>query len=134
MDARSEQNLTGVHPHLVAIVRRAHEMMAEDSPGLSFVVTEGLRDIERQRALVSAGASRTMNSYHLRGLAVDLAATIEGIGIRWDWPLYARISRRMKAAAEELGHRITWGGDWDSDCSSADESFRDGPHFQLEVA
>ena len=140
MDERSEANLVGVHPFLVAIVRGAHAMMLDDSPGLAFMVIEGVRNLDRQRALVAAGASRTMNSYHLMritkqgtfGLAVDLLAEIEGLGARWDWPLYPRIARRMKAAAEQLGHRITWGGDWDGDNSSANESFRDGPHFQLE--
>jgi peptidoglycan L-alanyl-D-glutamate endopeptidase CwlK len=142
LDDRSESSLRGVHPSLVRVVRLAHRMMCDDAPGLSFVVTEGLRSAERQRALVSAGASRTMNSFHLPrvtrigeyGCAVDLAAHVDGIGIRWDWPLYPRIARRMKAAAGELGAAITWGGDWDGDGSSHDESFRDGPHFQIEGA
>lgn len=140
LDERSESSLVGVHPYLVRVVRLAHRMMCDDAPGLSFVVTEGLRSVERQRALVSSGASRTMNSYHLPrvtrlgeyGCAVDLAAHVADIGIRWDWPLYPRIARRMKAAAAELGHAITWGGDWDGDGSSDDERFKDGPHFQIE--
>jgi peptidoglycan LD-endopeptidase CwlK len=131
MDVRSETSLEGVHPTLVAIVRRAHAMMSEDAPGLSFIVTEGVRTVERQRALMSAGASQTMHSHHLArptavgvvGLAVDLAALVDG-EVRWDWPIYPRIARRMKAAASEIGARITWGGDW--------TTFPDGPHFQLE--
>ena len=141
LDERSESSLRGVHPDLVRVVRRAHMLMSEDSPGLSFVVIEGLRSLERQRALVSAGASRTMNSKHLPrvgrdgrefGHAVDLAAEVRGLGIRWDWPLYPRIARRMRAAAAELGVSLTWGGDWDGDGSSDDESFKDGPHHQIE--
>jgi peptidoglycan LD-endopeptidase CwlK len=132
LDDRSEPNLVGVHPDLVRCVRLAHRMMCDDAPGLSFVVIEGTRSLERQRALVSAGASETMDSYHLPtytqrgfyGCAIDFAASIEGLGVRWDWPLYPRIARRMKAAAEELGLRITWGGDW--------ERLRDGPHIQIE--
>lgn len=123
MDKRSEEKLQGVHPHLVAVVRRAHQMMEESSNGLSFVVTEGMRSIVRQAELVAVGASRTMDSYHLRGDAVDVMATVNGDG-RWDWPLYPKIARRFKDAAEELGYSITWGGDW--------KRLRDGPHFQIE--
>lgn len=131
IDARSEGRMYGVHPDLIAVVRAAHAAMADQAPGLSFVVTEGLRSVTRQAQLVAAGASRTMSSYHITGLAVDLAATVNG-DVRWDWPLYPRIARHMQAAANDLGHRITWGGDWDGDGSSADENFKDGPHFQLE--
>jgi peptidoglycan L-alanyl-D-glutamate endopeptidase CwlK len=89
---------------------------------LSFVVTEGLRTVERQRELVRTGASQTMKSKHLEGRAFDVAATING-RVHWDWPLYVQISEVMKDAARELGIALEWGGDW--------KSFTDGPHFQL---
>lgn len=118
---RSKRNLAGVHPDLVAIVCRAAVMMAERDDGLSFVVTEGLRSTVRQAELVKARASRTMNSRHLTGHAVDLAATV-GDQVRWDWPLYDELGRVMKAAAQ--GVPLVWGGDW--------KSLRDGPHFELD--
>jgi peptidoglycan L-alanyl-D-glutamate endopeptidase CwlK len=62
-----------------------------------------------------------MNSRHLTGHAVDLAAVV-GTEVRWDWPLYDKLSGFMKAAAKELNIPIEWGGDW---------KFKDGPHFQL---
>jgi peptidoglycan L-alanyl-D-glutamate endopeptidase CwlK len=89
---------------------------------VEFTVTEGLRSAERQRRLVAAGASRTLNSRHLSGHAVDLAAKVGG-KVRWDWPLYARLAEAMKTAASELNLPLVWGGDW--------RSFRDGPHFEL---
>jgi peptidoglycan L-alanyl-D-glutamate endopeptidase CwlK len=89
---------------------------------LEFVVIEGMRTTQRQAELVASGASKTMNSRHLTGHAVDLAASVKG-EIRWDWPLYHRIASAMKAAATELGVDITWGGDW--------KTFKDGPHFEL---
>lgn len=30
-----------------------------------------------------------------------------------------------------ISHQLIWGGDWDSDGRSADETFRDYPHFEL---
>ena len=120
LNERSEKNLVGVNPDLVRVVRKAALLLA-DGP-LGFVVTEGLRTKERQEQLVAAGASKTMNSRHLTGHAVDLAATVGG-EIRWDWPLYRTLADLMKSAAEIEKVDIVWGGDW--------LTFRDGPHFEL---
>lgn len=116
--ARSMRNLKGVHPDLVKVAVRALEITDID-----FGVTEGLRTVDRQRELVAAGASRTMNSRHLTGHAIDVVAIIKG-EIRWDWPLYARLAVHFKKAAHELQVPITWGGDW--------PRFRDGPHYELQ--
>lgn len=118
LSQRSLNNLKGVHPDLVAVVHRAIAITPVD-----FTVTEGLRTVERQKQLVATGASKTMNSRHLTGHAVDLAAWVGG-GIRWDWPLYDVLAVAMKKAAQELEIPIIWGGDW--------VTFRDGPHFELD--
>ncbi len=117
LDERSEKRLDGVNEALVSVVRRAARNTTVD-----FIVTEGLRTKERQAQLVAKGASRTMNSKHLTGRAVDLAAMIDG-EVRWDWPPYHKLAKAMKDAAAECGVKIVWGGDW--------RSFRDGPHFEL---
>lgn len=120
LNKQSEKNLVGVHPDLVRVVRRAADLLADGPVG--FIVTEGLRTKERQEQLVAAGASKTMNSRHLTGHAVDLAATVYG-DVRWDWPLYRQLADIMKAASEVEHVNLTWGGDW--------LTFRDGPHFEL---
>jgi len=121
---RDHARMQGVHPDLIRVVELARTRVP-------FIVTEGLRTRERQVLLVERGASRTMNSRHLTGHAVDLAYWLDdGDGvpengeIRWDWPLYARLGEAVKQAARELGVAIVWGGDW--------QSFRDGPHFELD--
>ena len=115
---RSLTNLQGVHPDLVKVVKRAIQLSSID-----FTVTEGLRTKERQAQLLKAGASKTMNSRHITGHAVDLAAWVDG-GVRWDRPLYAKLAKAMKAAAAELKVAIIWGGDW--------RTLKDGPHFELD--
>jgi peptidoglycan L-alanyl-D-glutamate endopeptidase CwlK len=120
LSPRSEQRLVGVHPDLVAIIRRA-----ADFPGASFVVTEGVRTMARQKQLVASGASTTLKSRHLTGHRVDLAALVGGV-VRWDWPLYYKLAATVKQAAIAVGHPVEWGGDW--------KSFKDGPHFQLPWA
>lgn len=118
LSQRSRTRLKGVRPELTAVVEAALALSPVD-----FMVTEGLRDPARQAALVKAGASRTLNSRHLTGHAVDVAALVDG-QVRWDWPLYARIAEAFKAAARAQGVAIVWGGDW--------KTLRDGPHFELD--
>jgi len=115
LGTRSLQNLSGVHPDLVAVVKRAIQITSQD-----FTVIEGVRNIERQRQLVAKGASKTMNSRHITGHAVDM--------VPWpvDWNDLERfkvVSEAMKEAAEELNIPIVWGGDW--------KSFYDAPHYEL---
>jgi peptidoglycan L-alanyl-D-glutamate endopeptidase CwlK len=117
LNQRSLNNLKGVNPDMVAIVHRAAEL----SP-VYFVVTEGLRTVKRQAELVAKGASRTMNSKHLTGRAVDVAAFPDG-KLSWEFRYYKTISQAFKQAANELGVKIRWGGDW--------KSFVDSPHFEL---
>lgn len=117
LSSRSLKALEGVHPDLVAVVKRAIQITPVD-----FVVIEGVRTIERQRELFKAGASRTMKSRHLVGMAVDLAPMLNG-SVRWDWPLFYPLASSMKSAALELTSPVTWGGDW--------RKFKDGPHFEL---
>ena len=78
LSTRSRARLKGVHPALVGVIEAA----ILTSP-IDFMVTEGLRSRARQAALVKAGASRTLNSRHLTGHAVDVAAMVDG-AIRWD--------------------------------------------------
>ena len=116
LGTRSLQNLSGVHPDLVAVVKLAITITEQD-----FTVIEGIRNINRQRELVKAGKSTTMNSRHITGHAVDM--------VPWpvDWNDLERfevVAEAMKAAAEELDIPIVWGGDW--------KSFYDAPHFELD--
>lgn len=117
---RSENNLQGVHPDLVRLVRRALMLSPVD-----FGITEGRRSLERQKQLLAQGSSQTMNSRHLTGHAVDVVAYVAG-NVSWDWPLYGQIAQAFKQASAELSIPVEWGGDW--------TTRKDGPHFQLPFA
>lgn len=117
LGSRSLRRLEGVHPDMVKVVKRAIKISDVD-----FTITEGLRTLKRQKELYARGASKTLNSRHLTGHAVDLAPLING-RVSWDWPPFYEIARAMKQAAKDLDIQITWGGDW--------RTFKDGPHFEL---
>lgn len=108
--------LEGVHPDLKEVVFRARDITTTN-----FCVIEGIRSKKRQGLLFRSGASKTLNSRHLTGHAVDIVA-YDNTGVSWDWTLYYKIALAMKQASKELGIPIDWGGDW---------TWRDGPHFQL---
>ena len=121
IDPRSSARMSGVNPDLMRVV-----YLAATITPIDFIVTEGLRTLDRQKQLKAAGASKTLRSRHLTGHAIDLAARIDG-EVRWDWPLYHRLAAAMKEAARLENVTIEWGGD----CKGG---FKDGPHFQLPWA
>lgn len=118
LNARSEKALVGVHPDLVAVVRRAAEIM----PG-GFIITEGMRTKERQRELFAKGLSKTMNSRHLVGLAVDFAPLLDG-DVTWKTPAFLPVIKAFRQAAEELKVPIVSGSEW--------KTFKDYPHIELD--
>ena len=132
---RSLDRLKGVHPDLIAVVLRAAELHQDNIT--KFIVTEGVRTLERQRELFLAHKSQTMNSRHLIGKdflghAVDLAIwedrdedkVVDADELSWKFPAYKDLADKMKEAAKELGIPIKWGGDW--------TTLKDGPHFELD--
>lgn len=114
---KSKAKLALVHPDLKHVVEEAIKVSSVD-----FTVLEGLRTLSRQMELVSSGASTTMNSRHLHGLAVDLGAMVGG-QITWQPKIYNQIADAMLATSAKLGIAIEWGGNW--------ISFKDLVHFQL---
>ena len=130
---RSLSRLEGVHPDLVRVVKKAADMS-----DLDFTVLEGLRTKEWQQQLLKQGATKTLNSRHITGHAVDLAPWVGG-QVRWDWPLYLRLAEIVRAASLRENVPIRWGGTWKLlsaitgpiTAKVLSRSFPDGPHFEL---
>lgn len=122
LSEKSLAKLSGAHPDLQKVIKRAAALSSID-----FTVLEVVRTLARQKELVAKGASTTMNSRHLAGKdgksrAVDIAP-LDGGQVSWAWPLYNKLAPIVKQAAKDVGVPIEWGGDW--------KSFKDGPHWQL---
>ena len=135
---RSLDNLKNVNADLVRVVKRAIEITEID-----FTVIEGYRTEERQRELVRKGASKTMNSRHLTGHAVDIVPLVDG-KISWNFNYYYPLAKAMAQAATELGVNVRWGGAWTNirnkkgtpqqwvqEYYNSGGAFQDGPHFEI---
>lgn len=145
LSKRSLARLEGVDERMTRVVKTAITFSTVD-----FGVIQGLRTIEEQRELVAKGASQTMKSKHLDGLAVDLMAYVGSRG-SWELSLYDNIADAMKLAAIEEDVAIRWGAawqipdirEWDGTMQDAMDNyidlrrsqgrrpFIDGPHFEL---
>lgn len=145
LSKKSWAKLEQVHPDLIAVVKLAIKLTEVD-----FAVTCGLRTVEEQRVLVEAGKSKTMNSKHLSGVAVDLTAIVDG-AMTWDKPVYYKLAEAMREAGRQIGVDLIWGGVWDKRLNLLDDleaevklyadrqkakspprkPFFDGPHFEL---
>ena len=145
LSKRSLGRLEGVDERMVRVVKTAITVSKID-----FGVICGLRTVEEQRELVAKGASQTMKSKHIDGLAVDLMAYIGGRA-SWELNLYDDIADAMKIADDEENVQIRWGAawhindmrEWDSSMQDAMNEyidlrrsqgrrpFIDGPHFEL---
>ena len=131
--ARDLERLKGVDTVLAAVtlqVIRRHPVECH--------VTEGLRTAARQKELVAAGKSRTLDSKHLTGHAVDLVV-MPGGKPDWSPKTYTGLARTFAQVALEAGLPIRWGGSWRwisgpncHDFPFLSAKFFDGPHFETE--
>lgn len=118
LNQKSLQNLQGVHPSLVELMKAA--IISSPFP---FIITEGLRSMERQKQLFQEGKAKTLHSYHLKGKAVDIAVIVEN-HITWNYSFYEKVAKHILKIANGKHLKITWGGTWNT--------LVDACHFQLE--
>lgn len=138
-----------LHSVKIALIEWCH-LTLRYSP-VDFGVVDGVRTVEQQRELVRSGASRTMNSKHITGAAVDIVPWIGG-RYSWEWEPYYDLAAAAQAAAHDLEIELRWGGVWDRRLRLLGDDFRgavdayadrfrranpgrdpllDGPHFEL---
>lgn len=121
--------LQGVHPALQEVVKLAIGYTSQD-----FKVFDGLRTKQEQLKYLAKGTSKTRNSYHLYGLAVDLVPIVNGkmvfeirdakgrVDMQATLALYKPIAEAVKKAMYQLHVQVDWLVDlygWDM------------PHFQI---
>lgn len=120
--------LEGVNADLVRVVKHAADM-------IPLTVIEGVRTRERQADLYAIGRTKpgkpvtwTLNSKHCDGLAVDIGP----VPLDWtDRKAFLTVAGAMFAAAQRVGVRLRWGGDFDGDGIIGEKNEHDLPHFEL---
>ena len=119
---RSRKRLEGVDAKLVNVLNELIKIM-------DVTVIEGVRSEERQRELLKKGATKVKYSKHMSGKAVDIAP----YPIDWeDRERFHYMGGMLRGIGQQLGIRVRWGGDWDSDGEIKDNNFDDLPHFEIK--
>lgn len=122
---RSLKNMIGIHPELAFAVHEAIKITKQDFGILNL---GGLRTNAEQARLYAQGRTTegkkvtwTLDSYHQRGLAVDLVAYSNG-KFNWKVKNYPLIVEAMKTVIQMHGLEIDHGYDlWGKDL----------PHWQM---
>ena len=132
----SQSKLDTCHPQLVGLANRALQLSPYD-----ITIVHGWRGRDVQNALFDSAASqkRFPHSMHNNvdaqskpcSLAIDFAPWVSN-KINWnDTHIFAIIAGCFHAAAKELEIRIRYGGDWDSDGSTQDQTLMDWGHIEI---
>jgi peptidoglycan L-alanyl-D-glutamate endopeptidase CwlK len=134
---KSTAKLNTMHPVLRLVAERALQLSPYD-----VTIIHGHRGEELQNALFDSGASHkqwpdsmhnTVNRDTLQpeSEAVDFGPYVEG-RVPWgDTHVFAVIAGAFFAAATEQGVTLRWGGDWDGDGSTTDQTLMDWGHIEL---
>ena len=119
---RSRERLKGVDVRLVNVLNELIKMM-------DVTIIEGLRSAERQKELLAKGATKVKYSKHMEGKAVDLAP----YPIDWEnRDGFYYMGGMIRGIAKQMGVDIRFGGDWDSDGDTKDNSFDDLVHIEIK--
>jgi predicted chitinase len=114
MSLNEQQNI--FMQHAAVLINKAHEL------GLIVTAGELYRTPEQQKLHVKNGRSKTMNSQHLKRLAIDLNFFVRQEDGRLKLIYEHESIRQLGAFWENLDDANFWGGHW--------SSFKDTPHFE----
>jgi len=131
----SRKNRDSCAPPLIAVM----DLGLKRSP-VDIAIVHGFRGKDLQNSLFASRASKkkwpeSEHNFMLDDLphskAFDFAPFVGGIP--WDdTHAFALVAGVFFAAAQELGVRLRWGGDWDMDGLTTDQSFMDWGHLEIE--
>jgi len=122
---RSRARLKGVDSRLVNVLNELIKVM-------DVTIIEGVRSAETQNKYFKDGKSKldgvNKKSNHQLGKAVDLAP----YPINWkESNRFYYMGGMIRGIAKQLNLKIRWGGDWDSDGETKDQTFMDLVHIEI---
>ena len=108
-------------------------------------IVHGWRGEQIQNALYDSGASRKRFPHSRHNMsndpktdapfktsdAIDFAPYVNN-SIPWlDTHIFACVAGVFMATAIDMGYTLRWGGDWDSDGSTSDQTLMDWGHLEI---
>ena len=122
---RSRARLKGIDSRLVNVLNELIKVM-------DVTIIEGVRSAETQNKYFKDGKSKldgiNKKSNHQLGKAVDLAP----YPINWkESNRFYYMGGMVRGIAKQLNLKIRWGGDWDSDGETKDQTFMDLVHIEI---
>lgn len=123
----SKQILHGCHPDI-------QQVFYEVINHIDCRAISGYRGEAEQNELFRTGKSQVQypNSYHNK-MPHSMAIDIVPYPIDWeDRERFTLFAGFVLGVAEQMGVKLTWGGDWDRDFLVGNNKFDDFAHFQLE--
>ncbi len=124
---RSREILKGVDHRIIMILDELIKIM-------DVTIIEGLRSAKRQEQLLKKGATKVKYSKHMEGKAVDLAPYDPTVKGKIDWndrDTFYYMGGMIRGIAKQLEINVRYGGDWDGDGNTKNNSFDDLVHFEL---
>ena len=122
---RSKSRLKGIDPRL-------REVLDELIKIMDVTIIEGVRSTEKQQEYFKKGKSKIdgikKKGQHQIGKAVDLAP----YPIDWnDRDRFYYMGGMLRGIGQMLGYKLRFGGDWDGDGQTKDNSFDDLVHIEI---
>ena len=122
---RSLKRLEGVDTRLVSVLNKLFKIM-------DVTIIEGVRSAEKQLEYFESGKSKIdgikKKGQHQLGNAVDLAP----YPIDWDdRDRMHYMGGILIGIGHMMGYKLRWGGDWDRDGETKDNSFDDLVHIEI---
>lgn len=122
---RSQRLLNQCHPDIQRVLNRAIKIM-------DFAVITGHRGKEEQNDLFHKGLSMKKWPESRHNSQPSEAVDVVPWPIDWeDTHRFSLLAGVIWACAELERVQFRWGGDWDSDTETTDQTFMDWGHFEL---
>lgn len=112
--------------------KRLQDIFNEVIKHFDCTVLEGFRTKEDQEAAFKAGTTKLHWPEGNHNKKPSMAVDVCPYPVVWkDVKRFAFFAGFVQRVAQEQGVKLRWGGDWNGDTQTLDQSFNDLPHFEI---
>ena len=122
----SKAKLEDLDERLACVLERAIDYK-------DFTILETHRTEEKQNLMVIEGKSKLKWPHSKHNRLPSRAVDIAPWPINWkDTKRFAHLAGLVQGIGLAMGITIRWGGDWDRDGETSDNTFNDLPHLEID--